>query len=382
MSALAVRVLNTIEEVERAAWDGLAGHHVGTMHGWLAITEKSSILPRQHFYLIGEDERGLAGGISCVMEDTEHWLSLDRILFGEVDVVMKAIGASTMPALVCGPDMGAGEAVLVRADADREEQRRIATSLVRAAEELARERGWSLCFRNVRISGSVTAEVLQDLRFPRTAEIPTTQLDLPAGGFRDYRLALRRVHPSTERNISAEINKGKRWGLEIRQVEHPGELRMELHQVMERHYQRLNRRPFPYGPEFFQELEDRLPGSAWVYGARLEGELIGAQIVLTHGGTAHLPMIGFDPVKGREASLYFNLCYNVPIAWCAESGYRSLCLGRTNYGVKVRQGCRLEGLDIYVRPHSWMSRRVCELLLPVRARMLERRVAESLQRGQ
>ncbi|MBL0160013.1 MAG: GNAT family N-acetyltransferase [Bryobacterales bacterium] len=382
MNAPGVRILNSIEEVERAEWDGLAGHHVVTMHGWLAITEKSSLLPRRQFYLVVEDERGLAGGISCLVEETAHWMSLDRVLFGGLDVGMRALGASTMPALVCGPDIGNGEAVLVRADADREEQRRIAVHLIRAAEELARERGWSLCFRNVPASGSLAAEILRELRFPRTPELPTTHLDLPEGGFREYRLALRRTHPATEKNIAAERSKARRTGLEIRQVEHPGEHRVELHQVMEQHYQRLNQRPFPYGPEFYEEMENRLQGSAWVFGAHLEGELVGTTLILAHRGTAHLPMIGFDPVKGRAASLYFNLCYNAPIEWCAAAGYRHLALGRTTYGAKVRRGCRLVGMDTYVRPHSWMGRRVCSLFFPARARLLERRVAESMGHGQ
>ncbi|HEY3441228.1 MAG TPA: GNAT family N-acetyltransferase [Paludibaculum sp.] len=378
MNTLAVRILSTIDEVERAEWDGLAGHHVVTTHGWLATTEKSSLLPRRHVYLVGQDGRGLAGGIAGYVDDAAHWMNLDRVLFGRLDVVMKAMGASTMPALVCGPDAGAGEAVLVRADADRAEQRRIAERLIQAAEALAGEHGWSLCFRNVPASDSPAAEILRELRYQRTPELPTTHLDLPAGGFEEYRRALRKTHPATERNLAHERNKGRRLGLEIRRVEHPGEQRMELHQLMEQHYQRLNRRPFPYGPEFFQELEDRLQDSARVYGARLEGELVGMELMLVHGGTAHLPMIGFDAAKGRAASVYFNLAYNEPVALCAAAGYRRICFGRTNYGLKARRGCRLVELDTYIRPHSWMGRRVCSLFFPARAKLLERRVAESL----
>lgn len=378
MNTLSARVVSTIDEVGQAEWDGLAGHHVVTMHGWLATTEKSSRLPRQHIYLVGEDEHGLAGGIAGYVDDAAHWMNLDRVIFGRLGVAIRAMGASTTPALVCGPDSGAGEAVLVRADVDRAEQRHIAKSLIRAAEALARERGWSLCFRNVPGGDSLAAEILRELRYLRTPELPTTHLDLPAGGFEEYRRALRKTHPATEKNIAHERNKGRRLGLEISLVEHPGEQRMELHQMMERHYQRLNRKPFPYGPEFFQEMENRLPDSAWVYAARLEGELVGMQVMLAHGGTAHLPMIGFDEVKGRAASVYFNLGYNEPIALCAAAGYRRICFGRTHYGLKARRGCRLEELDTYLRPHSRMGRLVCGLFFPARARLLEWRVAEGL----
>lgn len=48
MDTLAVRILNSMEEVEREAWDSLAGREAVATHGWLAATEGSSLLPRQH----------------------------------------------------------------------------------------------------------------------------------------------------------------------------------------------------------------------------------------------------------------------------------------------------------------------------------------------
>ena len=95
----------------------------------------------------------------------------------------------------------------------------------------------------------------------------------------------------------------------IEQLEEPAHFRERLHHLMNSHYVRLNRRPFPFRPELFDRLKSRLGGRAVIYVARLEEELIGVSVALRDDNAAYLPMIGVDPDRGRASAAYFNLGY-------------------------------------------------------------------------
>jgi predicted N-acyltransferase len=373
------RVFESIDELSPAVWNGLGGHHVVTTHGWLAAIEKSSIQRRVRLYFLAEDGDGVAGGILAQVQDDSGWLGLDSVLFGPAARAIRLLGAGALPALVCGSDAGAGEPVLLRAGAGKEEQRGIAAALIDYVTRYAAGRGWRVGFRNVPAGAHVVAEVLGARGFLRTREWPTTSLEIPGPAFEDYLHALRLTHPATARNIRGERNRGRRGGLGIERLDSPGSQAVELHGVMERHYQRINGCSFPYGPTFFGEIESRLPEEVDIYVARLGEELAGVTFMLKYGDTVHMPMIGFDAEKGRPSALYFNLGYNEPIAICAAAGVRRIVFGRTRYGTKVRRGCAIRELDLYLHPGGPLRRAAWQVLFPPRSKVLQRRIAESVK---
>jgi hypothetical protein len=128
--------------------------------------------------------------------------------------------------------------------------------------------------------------------------------------------------------------------LVIEQLDEPARLGERPHRLMNSHYFRLNRMPFPFRSEFFERLKSRLDGRAVVYVARIEEELIGVTVALVDDDAVYLPMIGVDPDRGRASAAYFNLAYNRPIRDSLAAGHRRMYFGRLFHGLKARRGCR------------------------------------------
>jgi predicted N-acyltransferase len=270
---------------------------------------------------------------------------------------------------VCGTEVGVGEPVLVRASATAEECKHVTATLVRAIEETAREKGWAICFRQVRRVMSPIVEVLTKRGYLRGSELPTACLELDPGwhSFADFRRHLKKAHPRTAKNIKGELNCAKRAGLVIEQLDEPAPYRERLHRLMDAHYVRLNRQPFPFRPEFFDQLKARLGDRAVIYVARIGAELVGAQVELQGGDEVILPMIGINHDSGRAGAVYFNLGYNRPIEDSIAARHRRIYLGKMVYDAKARRGCCCVEIDSYLRVWSGFQERALRALWPLRS---------------
>jgi predicted N-acyltransferase len=78
-----------------------------------------------------------------------------------------------------------------------------------------------------------------------------------------------KTHPRTAKNIKGELNRAKQAGLMIEQLDEPAPYRERLHRLLDAHYVRLNRKPFAYRAEFFNQLKARLGDRAVIYVARI-----------------------------------------------------------------------------------------------------------------
>jgi hypothetical protein len=137
------------------------------------------------------------------------------MLFGRLAKAAQCLHLGVLPCLVCGTAVGIGEPVLVRASATAEERKHVTVTLAWAIEETALEKGWTICFRQVRRVMSPIVEVLTNRGYLRTSELPTACLELDPGwhSFADFRRHLKKAHPRTAKNIKGELNRAKRAGL-------------------------------------------------------------------------------------------------------------------------------------------------------------------------
>jgi predicted N-acyltransferase len=363
---ISIEQVVSLAHVDASEWDHLAGPSVVASYGWLRTLEETRRSIVSSRYILARIGAGLVGAVACRIEEDANNSMLNPMLFGRLAETAQRLHLGPLPCLVCGTD-GMGEPVLVRADATADERRHVTATLVGAIEETAREKGWTVCFRRVRREKSPIVEVLTNRAYLRGFELPSAYLELDPSwnSFADFRRGLKKAHPRTAKNIKGELNRAKRAGLVIEQIDDPGPYREHLHRLLDAHYVRLNRHPFPFRAEFFDQLKARLGDKAVIYVARIGAELVGALVALQGGGEIFLPMVGINHDSGRAGAAYFNLAYNRPIEDSIVAGCRRIYFGVGIWDAKARRGCRCAETDFYL--HVWSGlqelalRGVCQL---------------------
>ncbi len=141
--------------------------------------------------------------------------------------------------------------------------------------------------------------------------------------------------------------------------------------MMRVHYGRYYpRRPCPFTPLFFQAMKRELNGRMVAQTARKEGTLLSVSLVLKHRRHWHMFLSGdADDERSHADKLHFNLNYYFPIQLAIASGVERLDYGLGSLDAKVRRGCELDPVELWVRPHS----PALEVWLPRWLRLVDRR---------
>jgi predicted N-acyltransferase len=300
---------------------------------------------------------------------------LEDALFGRLRGLPCALGIRVLPAMNCGGLLCWSAGVLFRAGLSDAERARLFKALLVQMEHEAERAECVICFRNIPATESGVSDVLSARGYIRSPELPVCYLDIKWDSFDGYLDELKRHHPRTSKNIRGELNSVRRAGVVISQLANPFPVSDQLHHLMDAHYRRLNGKPFPYGPEFFQKLKTYPEGRAVVHTAVLQGRIIAAQVMFCGKGAGFIPMIGIADEFVRRHNLYFNLAFNQPVEDAIRAGMTRLYFGRMVYGTKLRRGCRLAGANLFVRARSSLSHAGLQLLLAVRAVRLKGMVA-------
>ena len=368
--AISIQQLDSLAEVDASEWDRLAGGNVIASYGWLRTLEETSTSAVSTRYFLARNRSGLVGAAPCKIEEEARTSRLNPMLFGRFANAAQRLRLGLLPSLVCGGEARTGEPVLLRAGATAAERTQVAEALVAAMEDTPREKGWTICFRYVKRASSPIVEVLTNRGYLRGSDLPTALLELDPSwrSLADFRRHLKKAHPRAAKSIPRELNLARRGGLVIEQLEEPASYRERLHRLMDAHSVRLNRQPFPFGADFFDQLKARLGDKVVIYVARIGEEWAGVLVSLRAADDVLLPMIGVNHDTGRAAAAYFNLTYNRPIEDAIAAGHRRVYFGTAAYETKARRGCGCMETDFYLRAWSGVQELLLRVLLPFRSR--------------
>lgn len=377
MGVISIEQVESIAKLDAAEWDRLAGQNVSASHGWLRTVEESYADPKPCRYIMVRGPEGLLAATTGSVEGkADGVIGLDDIFFGRCAQFAQLLGLSMLPSLVCGARTGTAGPILLRSGISIPERGRLINELVQAVEQMARAKGWSVCFREVSRTSSQIMEVLDERGYLHSPELPWAYLDIHGSSFSEFRRNLSIQHPSTAKNMLTDINRGRRYGVVIEQVEDPARYGDSLHRLMNSHYIRLNRKPFPFGPSFFERLKSHLGAKALIYVARIGDELVGVLAGLKDEHATYINMIGVDQKRGRAGAVYFNLCYNRPIQDAIAAGYRRMYYGKLLYQLKAKRGCKALDGNLYFRTWNRPRAQVLRLLSACRAWRIEKMTAD------
>ncbi len=97
---------------------------------------------------------------------------------------------------------------------------------------------------------------------------------------------------------------------------------------------------------------------------RLEKKIVAFLLLRLSRGKAHAFMTGRDYETTDHSSSYFNTCYYEPIIRGIEEKWNTIYFRPGVYQTKLRRGCQLENLYLYIKGHNLVSQIFLKMYIP------------------
>ena len=353
-----VRTVASVTQVDGADWDRLAASNPLLSHGWLQVAEEERPEEIRVYFLL-ETGGTLAGAAACRLETAAgRSESVDDLLLGRLRPTALGRLLSFRPSLVCGFPWSVGSGLLIDPDAEAPRRRQFTRLLVEAITRESSVRGCATAFLSVAEGESWLSDVLAS-RYEFVRHAPVYNLDLRWPSFEAYQRGL--PSHNIRKNISQQLNRSCKLGVEIRELEDPRSLEERLHEIVDRHFRRFGWSASPYGPGWFRTLKARLGPDA-VIAVAMRGEtVLGVTVALRKEKTFQSVITCVDHEASGNDMTHFNLAYYWPVRECIARGDRNYVVGPGQAVVRLRRGYRPLENYIYYRPANRPRGIVCRL---------------------
>lgn len=346
----------SIKDIDRAEWDKLA-IDVYMSHGWLRIMEEAFLDPVEHYYFLARANGKLLGAAVChVHQQSPDVFTLDDSIFGRFKNIATRFGFSILPSLICGPLRAYGQHFIFDGHLDPNERQIVASALFDELEREADRRHLSITFNNVMTGEQELLELLKNRSFSKTVNFPLNYLEIrwktPAG----YRKLL------SKRKLAREINRNRKEGVEIFQLDSVEPCKDRLHEILDENYMKYNGKPLPVRNNFVSLCKKYLGSEAIVYVAEKRGDIVGTIIMFHRNAVAYVTDVGVDHRATGNDFTYFNLSYYRPVADAIDMDMKRIYYGTMMYQMKAQRGCTTTEIYLYHRPRHRLFRWI---LIPV-----------------
>jgi predicted N-acyltransferase len=99
--------------------------------------------------------------------------------------------------------------------------------------------------------------------------------------------------------------------------------------------------------------------------AKLDRKVVSFVLLRVFENTAHALMLGRDYSRTDDFHSYFNVAYNETISRGIKEGWNIIYFRPSVYQVKLRRGCQLENLYLYIKGQNFMSQTFLDLYIPI-----------------
>jgi predicted N-acyltransferase len=272
-----------------------------------------------------------------------------RILRGVRRIFPRLLVART---LFCGSPFGeTGTIGVEAADPDRPG---LVAELVRAMEEICRERGLGfMLFKDFPAEAAGLLESLAARGFFQGDSFPNVVLPLPYAVMSEYLASLsHNARKDLRRKIKHTLASGP---IEVRVVDQVADLIEPVYALYLATYQAGTVRFEKLTREYFLEVGRRMRGEARFFLFYRQGRLVCFNLCFQHGDQLIDKFIGLDYAVARELNLYFYTWHH-NVEWCITHGIRHYQVGQTDHAAKVRLGGKLVPLYFHARhTNPWLN---------------------------
>jgi predicted N-acyltransferase len=333
---------DSIQDIDAAQWDTVAGDVLSMTHRWLRVTETHWKFYQPRYFLL-EDAQG-----PCVAIVTDLYVSIKDL--GLLGWLRQRLSLALRPPFssFCG--------VLVRPG----------TSLEVVMPELEPLLG-QICKQEKRLLITVSNISASDLScwqqagFLATPQLKVSSLDLPET-YEHYLATLR----AKDRN---ELRRARRRGEQFELRFEIGPLANDNEQIFALFCEVFARygtprEAVPFTPQFLAAMQEELADDMFFVRGYAGEKLAGVSLCLRNGASLWVPTIGMHYEIARPSYLYF-LLIDETIQWAIDHGIQSFSFGKTNERVKQRHGFHLEDRWLCYRARLGLLNRIFSWILPL-----------------
>ena len=361
--ALSARVVRSIHEIGRQAWDAC---HAGALEGfdYLAAVEAAGISGFDWRYAVAE-EGGRA--LACAPGFFTDY-SLDTTLSGLGRGLVAATRRLASRAFTvrmgclgspCTEDVNLGFAPEVAAGRRAE----VLHALLQAFEaEAAEAGGWLLAIKDApEREREVWAAATRRIGYQPTPGMPTAELAID---FPDIEAYLASLGPATRKDMRRKLKVLPRLRIEVTHDIAGLEPRIAdlYRQTRERSDLQFEDLTAAYFTGVLRAMGERALCVLYWAGE----ELIGFNLLLTDGATLLDKFFCMDSARGPALNLYF-VSWFTNVRLCLERGCARYQSGQAAYENKLRLGSRLIGADMYFRHRRPLVNRALQWAAPLLA---------------
>ena len=345
-----VEIHNSIEDVKKTDWDSLNDNNVFMCYNWLKTIESTFTLPVKPYYIMIFEKKKLAAASVCYFEKRNYkYRSIDNILLRKLTKIILLRNVSFLPVLICGPKRGYGTHFIF-SDEVRNQNGILQNKLFDAIENIADANNASICFHNVMEHEPDLIMELIRKGYHKTKCLPLNYIDIKWSSFMDYRKYVSARHPSMKKSIPRHINKNRKAGVEIKQLQSIDGDQLRLFELLKMNHNKYNPSKFSLKKNFFQHLKENFEKDAIIYTAEKNGDAIGVNVEIRKGKEAATLFIGIDHDLSQNDLTYFNITYYEPIKNAIGSRLRRLYCGNSLYETKIKRGYNVSETFLFYKP--------------------------------
>ncbi|HVO73540.1 MAG TPA: peptidogalycan biosysnthesis protein [Ignavibacteriaceae bacterium] len=351
-----IKIYDSISRIKKEDWDPLTVNNVFMCYEWLKTMEDTSGYPINPLYIaVFDREKLLAASVCYIQKRIDNVQSIDSLLLGKLQTfgVMKKF--SFLPAVICNPKRGYGTHFIFSNELQQDKILEFQNKLIDEVEVIADKEKASVCFFNMMEKESTLIKTLCRRGYYKTACAPLNYMDISWGSFNEYRKSLDRNHPRMSRKVSNEINRNKKSGVTIGQMQNLNGSEQRLFELLEINYGKYNKGKLSLKPDYIGRAKENFGHNAVVYAAVKKGEIIGVNLELRKGTEAFIPNIGIDHGRAGNDLTYFNLAFYEPVKNAIDRNVKRIYGGNSLYKTKGKRGYKVARTFLFYKPANRAS---------------------------
>jgi len=347
-----VKIHNNISEVGKELWDSLTENNIFMCYAWLKTFEETTNNPPLPYYItILDDEKIIAASVCYFDNKKEKSQFIDNVLLGRFKDFKWIKNLTFLPAVMCGSKRGYGTHFLFSQEIKKYEIIELQDQLLDIIENIAVKLNASIYFSNIMNNELSLMQLLTKRGYYKTISLPLNYIDINWSSFQDYKKYVSKEHPSMKKTISREINKNRKSGVVIRQLQCVEEDWKRLFDLLEMNHQKYNSSLFNLKPNYFLKLKENYGDNAIIFVAVKDSDILGVSVELRKDKVDVIASLGIDHNSSQKDLTYFNIVFYEPIKKVHEYGIEKIYGGNAFYRMKNRRGYKTAETYIFYKPN-------------------------------